>query len=63
MKLLTPSSDRPDAPLFAEGLLAMLAAENPENMAEAGILEALTRYLSIGPQRNMEECTASSFQV
>eukprot|EP00250_Pteridium_aquilinum_P022148 c25309_g1_i1 orf=408-6686(-) len=66
IELLTPSAERPSAPLFAEGLLTLLAMGSHTNklaMAEAGALEALTRYLSLGPQDNMEECTADLLRI
>lgn len=66
IELLTPSAERPSAPLFAEGLLTLLAMGSHSNkllMAEAGALEALTRYLSLGPQDNMEECTADLLRI
>lgn len=56
--LLKPMPDRPGAPFLALGLLNQLAADCPPNklvMVEAGALEALTRYLSLGPQDATEE--------
>ncbi|KAI6699650.1 hypothetical protein NL676_013974 [Syzygium grande] len=55
---IRPIPDRPDAPFLALGLLTQLAKECPSNkivMVEAGALEALTKYLSLGPQDATEE--------
>ncbi|WOL08666.1 hypothetical protein Cni_G17419 [Canna indica] len=56
--LLKPIPDRPGAPFLALGLLAQLAADCPSNMlvmVESGALEALNKYLSLGPQDRTEE--------
>ncbi|KAJ6801765.1 protein CELLULOSE SYNTHASE INTERACTIVE 1-like [Iris pallida] len=56
--LLKPIPDRPGAPFLALGLLSQLAVDCPSNMlvmVEAGVLEALTKYLSLGPQDATEE--------
>ncbi|CAN1343320.1 Protein CELLULOSE SYNTHASE INTERACTIVE 1 [Linum perenne] len=56
--LLKPIPDRPGAPFLALGLLTQLAKECPPNtivMVESGALEALTKYLSLGPQDATEE--------
>lgn len=56
--LLKPIPDRPGAPFLALGLLTQLAVDCPSNMlvmVEAGILEALTKYLSLSPQDATEE--------
>lgn len=56
--LLKPMPDRPGAPFLALGLLNQLAADCSPNMlvmVEAGALEALTKYLSLGPQDATEE--------
>ncbi|XP_058085058.1 protein CELLULOSE SYNTHASE INTERACTIVE 1-like [Magnolia sinica] len=56
--LLKPIPDRPGAPLLALGLLTQLAKDSSPNklvMVEAGALEALTKYLSLGPQDTTEE--------
>ncbi|XP_077249963.1 binding protein [Tasmannia lanceolata] len=56
--LLKPIPDRPGAPFLALGLLTQLAKDSPSNklvMVEAGVLEALTKYLSLGPQDATEE--------
>ncbi|MCO5584828.1 hypothetical protein L7F22_038760 [Adiantum nelumboides] len=66
IELLTPSAERPSAPLFAEGLLTLLATGSDINklaMAEAGVVEALTKYLSLGPKDNMEERTADLMRI
>lgn len=59
--LLKPLPDRPGASPLALGLLMQLANDNNVNkitMAEAGALDGLTKYLSIGPQDAIEEATA-----
>lgn len=51
--LLRPMADRPGAPPFAVSLLTSIADGNDANkllMAESGALDALTKYLSLGPQ-------------
>ncbi|KAI9394359.1 hypothetical protein POPTR_005G080100v4 [Populus trichocarpa] len=56
--LLKPIPDRPGAPFLALGLLNQLAKDCPPNktvMVESGILEALTKYLSLGLQDATEE--------
>ncbi|RWR89871.1 C2 calcium-dependent membrane targeting [Cinnamomum micranthum f. kanehirae] len=56
--LLKPIPDRPGAPFLALGLLTQLAKDCPANklvMVEAGALEALTKYLSLGPRDATEE--------
>lgn len=56
--LLKPIPDRPGAPFLALGLLTQLAKECPSNkivMVESGALEAVTKYLSLGPQDATEE--------
>ncbi|KAK9271550.1 hypothetical protein L1049_001910 [Liquidambar formosana] len=56
--LLKPIPDRPGAPILALGLLTQLAKDCPSNkivMVESGALEALTKYLSLGPQDATEE--------
>ncbi|KAH7284075.1 hypothetical protein KP509_34G038500 [Ceratopteris richardii] len=66
IELMTPNAERPSAPLFAEGLLTLLATGSDTNkvlMADAGAVEALTRYLSLGPKDNMEECTADLMRI
>lgn len=58
--ILKPIPDRPGAPFLALGLLTQLAVDCPSNklvMVEAGALEALTKYLSLGPQDATEEAT------
>ncbi|XP_038984803.1 protein CELLULOSE SYNTHASE INTERACTIVE 1-like isoform X2 [Phoenix dactylifera] len=58
--MLKPIPDRPGAPFLALGLLTQLAVDCPSNklvMVEAGALEALTKYLSLGPQDATEEAT------
>lgn len=56
--LLKPIPDRPGAPFLALGFLTQLAKDCPSNkivMVESGALEALTKYLSLGPQDATEE--------
>nr|GMC63126.1 protein CELLULOSE SYNTHASE INTERACTIVE 1 [Ipomoea batatas] len=56
--LLKPIPDRPGAPFLALGLLIQLAKDCPSNkivMVECGAIEALTKYLSLGPQDTTEE--------
>ncbi|KAK6924124.1 C2 domain [Dillenia turbinata] len=56
--LLKPMPERPGAPFLALGLLSQLARDCPSNksvMVESGALEALTKYLSLGPQDATEE--------
>lgn len=58
--LLKPIPDRPGAPVLSVSLLTQLALDSPLNMslmAEAGALEALTKYLSLSPQDATEEAT------
>lgn len=59
--LLKPIPDRPGAPPFAVRLLTQIADGNNTNkllMAEAGALDALTKYLSLSPQ-DLTEATIS----
>ncbi|KAJ0256566.1 Protein CELLULOSE SYNTHASE INTERACTIVE 3 [Hirschfeldia incana] len=59
--LLRPIPDRPGAPQFAVQTLIRIADGSDTNkllMAEAGAVEALTKYLSLSPQDSME-CTIS----
>ncbi|CAL5365470.1 unnamed protein product [Camellia sinensis] len=56
--LLKPIPDRPGAPFLALGLLTQLAKDCSPNkivMVESGALEALTKYLSLGPRDATEE--------
>lgn len=64
--LLKPIPDRPGAPFLALGLLIQLARDCPSNkivMVEAGALEALTKYLSLGPQDATEEAATDLLGV
>ncbi|KAJ7541840.1 hypothetical protein O6H91_10G079100 [Diphasiastrum complanatum] len=66
VELLKPIPDRPGAPPLALGLLTQLATGNNVNklaMAEAGALDALTKYLSLGPQDAIEEATAELLRI
>lgn len=59
--LLRPMPDRPGAPPAAVQLLTRIADGNDANkltMAEAGVLDALSRYLSLSPQ-DLTEATIS----
>ncbi|MFS8011727.1 putative armadillo-like helical protein [Helianthus anomalus] len=56
--LLKPIPDRPGAPFLALGLLIQLRNDSPSNkvvIVESNALEALTKYLSLGPQESTEE--------
>ncbi|CAL5214465.1 unnamed protein product [Lathyrus oleraceus] len=56
--LLKPIPGRPGAPFLALGILTQLGRDCPSNktvMVESGALEALTKYLSLGPQDATEE--------
>eukprot|EP00250_Pteridium_aquilinum_P021587 c25167_g2_i1 orf=475-6879(+) len=64
--LLKPIPDRPGAPSLALSLLTQLAKGSSTNklvMAEAGALDALTKYLSLGPQDAIEEATADLLRI
>ncbi|KAH7422106.1 hypothetical protein KP509_13G090700 [Ceratopteris richardii] len=64
--LLKPIPDRPGAPSLALSLLTQLAKGSTTNklaMAEAGALDALTKYLSLGPQDAIEEATADLLRI
>eukprot|EP00850_Spirogloea_muscicola_P022561 SM000301S11764 [mRNA] locus=s301:97323:108720:+ [translate_table: standard] len=64
--LLKPHIDRPGAPPLALGLLTQIAKGNNINKlatAEAGALEALTKYLSIGPQDAIEEAASELLRI
>ncbi|KAL3630989.1 hypothetical protein CASFOL_023973 [Castilleja foliolosa] len=59
--LLRPEPDRPGAPVVSIRLLSQIADGNDSNkllMAEAGALDALTKYLSLSPQ-DLTEATIS----
>ncbi|CAI5537575.1 unnamed protein product [Closterium sp. Naga37s-1] len=64
--LLTPNADQPSAPAVAIGLLTQLAAGSSANrvaMADYRILEALTTYLTLGPQEAMEAAAVELLRV
>lgn len=64
--LLKPIPDRPGAPFLALGLLLQLGKDCPSNkivMVESGALEALTKYLSLGPQDATEEAATDLLGV
>ncbi|KAK1646747.1 hypothetical protein QYE76_064552 [Lolium multiflorum] len=55
--ILKPMADKPGAPLVALHLLTQLAEGSETNkvaMAEAGVVDALTMYLSLSPQDSTE---------
>ncbi|KAK9096777.1 hypothetical protein Sjap_022274 [Stephania japonica] len=58
VELLKPIPDRPGAPFLALTFLIQLSKDCTANkllMVESGALEALTKYLSLGPQDATEE--------
>ncbi|CAI5473610.1 unnamed protein product [Closterium sp. Yama58-4] len=64
--LLTPNADQPSAPAVAIGLLTQLAAGSSANrvaMVDYCILEALTTYLTLGPQEAMEAAAVELLRV
>ncbi|XP_024360310.1 protein CELLULOSE SYNTHASE INTERACTIVE 1 isoform X2 [Physcomitrium patens] len=66
VNLLKPLADRPGAAPLALGLLTQLANDNNVNklaMTEAGALDGLTKYLSIGPKDVIEEATADLLRI
>eukprot|EP01018_Ginkgo_biloba_P019292 Gb_18151 [translate_table: standard] len=66
VELLKPMPDRPGAPPLALGLLTQIAKGNNANkiaMADAGALEALSKYLSLGPQDAIEEAVADLLRI
>ncbi|XP_024541091.1 protein CELLULOSE SYNTHASE INTERACTIVE 1 [Selaginella moellendorffii] len=66
VELLKPNPGRPGAPPLALSLLTQIAEANHVNrvtMAEAGALEALTKYLSLGPQDAIEEAAAELLRI
>eukprot|EP01018_Ginkgo_biloba_P036558 Gb_34681 [translate_table: standard] len=59
-------SDRPSAPPLALGLLTQVTKSNNANeiaMADVGVLEALTKYLSLGPKVVIEEAIADLLRI
>ena len=66
VELLKPIPDRPGAPSLALGFLIQLTVDNNSNklvMAEAGAIEALTKYLFLGPQDAIEEALAELLRI
>ena len=64
--LLRPMPDRPGAPPIAVQLLTQLADGNEANklaMADAGALEALTKYLSLSPQDYTEAAVTELLRI
>ncbi|XP_057858673.2 protein CELLULOSE SYNTHASE INTERACTIVE 1 isoform X1 [Cryptomeria japonica] len=66
VELLKPMSDRPGASALALALLTEIAQANNANkvtMAEAGALDALAKYLSLGPQDVIEEAATNLVRI
>ncbi|XP_044480401.1 protein CELLULOSE SYNTHASE INTERACTIVE 3-like [Mangifera indica] len=64
--LLRPIPDRPGAPPIAVQLLTCIADGSDTNkliMAEAGALDALTKYLSLSPQHSTEAAIAELLRI
>ncbi|KAI8003905.1 Protein CELLULOSE SYNTHASE INTERACTIVE 3 [Camellia lanceoleosa] len=64
--LLRPMPDRPGAPQIAVHLLTHIADGSDTNkliMAEAGALDALTKYLSLSPQDSTEATIAELLRI
>lgn len=64
--LLRPIPDRPAAPPIAVQLLTRIADGSDTNklmMAEAGALDALTKYLSLSPQDSTEASISELFRI
>lgn len=64
--LLRPIPDRPGAPPIAVQLLSRLAEGSDANkliMAEAGALDALTKYLSLSPQDSTEASISELLRI
>ncbi|KAJ3671644.1 hypothetical protein LUZ60_007723 [Juncus effusus] len=64
--LLRPIPDRPGAPLIALELLTRLAESSDQNkitMAESGVLDSLTKYLSLSPQDSTETAIANLISI
>ena len=64
--LLRPIPDRPDAPPIAVELLTRIAKGSDANkliMAEAGALDALTKYLSLSPKDSTEASICELFRI
>lgn len=66
VELLKPMPDRPGASALALALLTEIAQANNANkvtMAEAGALDALAKYLSLGPQDITEEAATNLVRI
>ena len=66
VELLKLVLDHLGAPSLALGILTQLAIDNNSNklvMAEAGAIEAITQYLSLGPQDSIEEALAVLLRI
>ncbi|KAG7587372.1 C2 domain [Arabidopsis thaliana x Arabidopsis arenosa] len=64
--LLRPIPDRPGAPQFAVQILIRIADGSDTNkllMAEAGAVEALTKYLSLSPQDSTEYAISELLRI
>ncbi|XP_077214224.1 CELLULOSE SYNTHASE INTERACTIVE 3 [Tasmannia lanceolata] len=64
--LLRPMPDKPGAPPIAVHLLSRIADGSDANklaMAEAGALDALTKYLSLSPQDSTETTISDLFRI
>lgn len=64
--LLRPIPDRPGAPAVAVQLLTLIADGSDTNklvMAEAGALDALAMYLSLGPQDSTEATISNLLRI
>lgn len=64
--LLRPMPDRPAAPPISVQLLTLIADGSDTNkliMAEAGALDALTKYLSLSPQDSTEATISELFRI
>ncbi|KAH9294486.1 hypothetical protein KI387_040310, partial [Taxus chinensis] len=66
VELLKPMPDRPGAPPISLGLLTEMAKENNANkvvMAEAGALDALAKYISLGSRDAIEEAATNLLRI
>ncbi|GLJ09423.1 hypothetical protein SUGI_0109450 [Cryptomeria japonica] len=66
VELLRPMPDRPGAPPLALNILSQIAISSDANklaMADAGALEAITRYISLGPQDSIEEAGTELLRI
>ncbi|KAH9307091.1 hypothetical protein KI387_011495 [Taxus chinensis] len=66
VELLKPIPDRPGAPPLALSILSKIAKSSDANklaIAEAGALEAVTKYISLGPQDSIEEAGVDLLRI